>query len=398
MNLAERDAASRGGPGDRRVRSRHRPRLGGLLVKEGLINRVQLQKALTLQQALEPCPLLGQMLLAEKLITSHELGAVLGKYHRRDLLGDVLIEAKAVTPSQLEAALASRRKTDGLLGDTLIQLGFITERQLKQALSIQLGIQFVDLDSQPVDPGAAALISEHYARHHRVIPIARVDGRIVLAMDDPTDIDVVAEVRSCTGQPTDVVTATGDALERALSRCYGNRGDTRPPARTTRVVADEAAGRESAEPMTRAVASEQVVNRPIGDTPHGRGSEPTRSGVALDAIRARIDVLRHAARVWERRAGTVEALLRERVEQRAEIDRLARKLRESRTTLAEAHQELEAKIQAVTRLEQTRVTMLHDREALEHSLRELQARYDALMLDRDFVIDRVGAILERLRS
>jgi hypothetical protein len=390
VDLAETSPASRGVPGERRVRSRHRPRLGGLLVKEGLINGVQLQKALTLQQGLEPRPLLGQMLLVEKLITSHELSAVLGKYHRGNLLGDVLIETKTVTPSQLETALASRRKTDGLLGDTLIQLGFITERQLKHALSIQLGIPFVDLDEQPIDLDVAAVISEYYARHHRVIPIARVDGRIVLAMDDPTDVDVVAEVRSCTGPATDVIAVTGDALERAFSRCYGQRGDTRP-TRPERVETDETARREAVKPLTRAVASEQEGG-------HRRVNAPTRSGVALDAIRARIEAIRQATRDRERRADTVDALLRERVEQRAEIDRLASKLRENRTALAEAYRQLEVEAKAVKRLEQTRVTMLHDREALELALRELQARYDALLRDRDFVIDRLGAALQRLRS
>jgi hypothetical protein len=43
--------------------------------------------------------LLGQVLLDQKLVTPQELNAALGKYQRKHLLGDVLIETKAVTPA-----------------------------------------------------------------------------------------------------------------------------------------------------------------------------------------------------------------------------------------------------------------------------------------------------------
>ena len=225
MDTAELSATSRAQAAVHGARPRRHPFLGGLLVKDRLINQAQLDRVLALQQETEPRPLLGQMLVDQKLITPHELNTVLGKYRREHLLGDILVETNLLTSAQLEAALVSQRRTGVPLGETLIQLGYITERQLKNALSIQLRIAFVDLDRRSIDPELAAVISERYARRHRAIPIARDDDRIVLAMDDPTDADVVAEVRSCTGCRIDVATATADTLERALSRLYGDRGE-----------------------------------------------------------------------------------------------------------------------------------------------------------------------------
>src|SRR5215468_8258999 len=130
MNINE-TAASAGVPVPvLRARPRRHPLFGGLLIREGLINQAQLDKALALQQETEPRPLLGQMLLGQKLVTPHELNAALAKYQRTHLLGDLLIEAKAITPAQLERALAIQRRSHGPLGDTLIQLGLITERSL----------------------------------------------------------------------------------------------------------------------------------------------------------------------------------------------------------------------------------------------------------------------------
>jgi MshEN domain len=395
MNVAEL-STTRGAPTTAHgTRPRRHPFLGGLLVKDRLINQTQLEQVLALQRQTEPRPLLGQMLVDQKLITPHELNVVLGKYRREHLLGDILVETNLLTSAQLETALASQRRTGSPLGETLVEMGYISERQLKHALCIQLRIVFVDLDQRSIDPDLTAVISERYARHHRAIPIAKADDRIVLAMDDPTDAEVVAEVRSCTGYRIDVATATADALERALSRLYGDRGSVHPPT----VPRSEGTGQDAMEQvMPAAGAPEQAASGAIGRAPaHRRGGERAQPGIALDAIRARMEAIRQLARNWERRVDAVEALLRERLERRSEIERLTGELRQHQAALARTSQELEAKTQVLARLEMAHAALLRDRETLGRSLSDLQERHDALLQDRHFAIERVGAALRRLR-
>jgi hypothetical protein len=366
-----------------RARRRH-PLFGGLLIREGLINQAQLDKALALQQEREPRPLLGRMLLDQKLVTPHELNAVLAKYRRTQLLGDVLVGTKAITPAQLETALATQRKTHGALGDTLVQLGFITERSLKHALSIQLDILLVDLDGWSIDPGMIAVVSERYARHHRVIPIGEIDGRLVLAMDDPTDVEVVAEIRSCTGREIDVVVALADGLERAYSRLYGELGhgaSVRPPS-------------IAAEDVSTGLQSQQTTEAAVTPADPEASDRPGR---ALDIVRAQMDAIRQVARTWGRWTDDVDTLLHERTEERAEIERLARELHDARTALARTSQELESKAQALARLEAAHATLLRDHAILGSTLADLRERYDALLRDRQFAIDRVSEALRRLR-
>ncbi len=378
-----------------RVRSRHHALFGGLLIKEGLINQAQLDKALALQQETEPRPLLGQIFLDQKLVTPHELNAVLAKYQRTHLLGDVLVETKAITPAQLESALATQRKTHGPLGETLVQLGFITERSLKHALSIQLRIPLVDLDDRSIDPGMSAVISERYARHHRVLPLVEVDGRIVLAMDDPTDLEAVADVRSCTGRRIDVVVVTADALERAFSRLYGERGGG-TSVRQSSTEADDAGTLPM--PETMRVAAAAAPSLPDMDaSPHRRDEERPRPGSALDAIRARMDAIRHVVRSWDRWTDAAETLLHERVERKTEIERLTGELQAARAALARTSQELEAKAQALASLESAHAALLREHGSLGNALADLRERHDTLLRDRQFVIDRVSEALRRLR-
>jgi hypothetical protein len=384
MNITEPTATTGVPVPALRARPRRHPLFGGLLIREGLINQAQLDKALALQQETEPRPLLGRMLLDQKLVTPHELNAVLAKYRRTHLLGDVLIETKAITPDQLGTALATQRTTHAALGDTLVQLGFITERALKHALSIQLEIPLVDLDDYSIDPSMTAVISERYARHHRVIPIGETDGRIVLAMDDPTSVEVVAEIRSCTGREINVVVAIADALERAFSRLYRERGGG-TSARPSGIAVE---GAEARRPLPESV--------PAAVAPADAGA-PERPGSALDAIRAQMEAIRQVARSWGRWNDAVDTLLHERTEGHAESERLTGELEEVRAALARAHQELESKAEALARLENAHAVLLRDHASLGSAMADLRERHDALLRDRQFAIDRVREALHRLR-
>ncbi len=400
MNTVDMSTAAGAASPVQRARLRHHPLLGGLLVKEGLINETQLERALALQHEVEPRPLLGQVLLDQKLVTPHELNAVLSKYQRKHLLGDVLIETKAVTPAQLDAALAAQRKTDRALGDALIQLGFITERQLKQALAIQLRISFVNLDEHALEPSLRSVLSESYARHHRVLPIAKDDDRIVLAMDDPTDLEIIAEVRSCTGQRIDVVTAMAEAMEHAFSRLYGVPGDARPSVGPSAgVETEEPPAAVTAHTILPSAASKVTASLPEGaDLAPRKGSDQSRSVAAIDAIRGRMDSLRQLARGWERSVDAVEALFHDRRDGRAEIERLSGELREGQAALARATEALDAKAQALVRLEAAHADALREAEGLRRALADLQERHDALLRDRAFAIDHLTAVLRQLRS
>jgi hypothetical protein len=374
MNVAQIHA----GPTAPANRPRRHPFLGGLLVKDRLINQVQLDRALAIQEQAEPRPLLGQLLVEQKLLTPHELNVVLAKYRREHLLGDILVETNLVTSAQLETALATQRRTGAPLGEILIELGYITERQLKHALSLQLRIAFVDLDRRSIDPGLARLISERYARRHRVIPIAKTDDRNVVAMDDPTDSDVMTELRACTGLPVESVATTSDVMARALGRLYGQPRDT---------------GAREGDPDPAA-----------GSDPQHPPASPARPPDLAPATSARdnlpgpLESLRERAGSWQRRIDAVETLLSEREQRRSEVGRLLAELREGQAALTRARRELEVKTSAVARLEQAHDALLRRNQALERSLAQLEERQAILLRDREQVLQRVESVLRRLTS
>jgi septal ring factor EnvC (AmiA/AmiB activator) len=206
-------------------------------------------------------------------------------------------------------------------------------------------------------------------------------------MDDPTDVEVVAEMRSCTGRDIDVVVATADALDRALSRLYRGRGDE-TSARLSSTEAGDASARLPLPATTQASVDSGDAIPPDGNP--GPGS-------ALDAIRARMDAIRQVVRSWDRWTDAADTLLHERTERRADIDRLTGELEQVRGALERTTQELDAKSQALARLESAHAALLRDHEEFRRALADLRERHDALLLDREFAIDRVSRALQRLR-
>jgi hypothetical protein len=197
------------------------PRLGELLIQEGLISPEQLEDALQAQAAGESYVLLGQVLIDRNLVTRNQLTAILVRYRKRLLLGQILVKAKVVTEERLKGALSYQRKTGLRLGDALLQLGLVTETQLRQAICAQLNIPFAELEQFTPGLELSRLIEGAYAHKHRVIPIARTEETMTVVMDDPTDVAVVKDLEDKTHLAVNVVTCWRATFDRILKKVYG---------------------------------------------------------------------------------------------------------------------------------------------------------------------------------
>src|SRR6266852_3828773 len=69
-------------------------------------------------------------------------------------LGELLVGQRLITARQLKAALTHQVAESLRLGAALVQLGMIGERDLVGALSLQLGVDTIDLRRELPDPEA----------------------------------------------------------------------------------------------------------------------------------------------------------------------------------------------------------------------------------------------------
>lgn len=195
--------------------------LGELLLQEGLVTEGQLTSALRAQEASPDGTPVGQLLVEQGALSPADLEAVLHRYHKKYRLGDILVETNVISETQLQLGVDHHRRTGLRLGDALLQLGFVNEEMLKLALCTQLDVAFVDLDRFSIDRSLASLVPKAFAQQHRVLPVARVDDVLTVAVADPTDGWVAESLEPMTACQVRLIMSTDAAFQRAFTRVYG---------------------------------------------------------------------------------------------------------------------------------------------------------------------------------
>ncbi len=136
-------------------------------------------------------------------------------------LGELLLREKIINADQLRSALDFQKKNSLPLGTSLVTLGFISEEEVAQALSRQLGYPYIDLDQFEVYPEVINLIPAEVAKKHMVMPIHRIRSFLTLSMVDPTDLEVIEDIRFRTGLSIQPVIASESGMMNAINKYYG---------------------------------------------------------------------------------------------------------------------------------------------------------------------------------
>lgn len=141
----------------------------------------------------------------------------------RKKIGELLIEANFITQDQLLEALEVQRTTGQKLGQILIEKEFVTEEKLYETLSHKLGCTFVDLENYSVDSDAVNKITQSLALKHMAVPIAIEDGRLKVAMVDPTNIIAIDDIMLYSNMRVTAVLATEKAIMDIINRYFGKQ-------------------------------------------------------------------------------------------------------------------------------------------------------------------------------
>jgi hypothetical protein len=136
-------------------------------------------------------------------------------------LGSLLVREGLISNEQLELALMDQQGTGLRLGELLVQWGWVASGAISRALAEQYDMEFVELDSADIDPAAVERLPARDARHYDAIPIRFLeDGRLLVAVADPSDVGACEELRSMLGSVISLVVVDQTDLHRALARCY----------------------------------------------------------------------------------------------------------------------------------------------------------------------------------
>lgn len=145
----------------------------------------------------------------------------------RSNLGELLLREKVLNPEQVKSALEYQKKNDVSIWTALVNLDFISEEEIAKALSRQLGYPYIDLNQFEIYPEVIGLIPVEIAKKFMIMPIHRIQSFLTLAMVDPTDLEIIEDIKFRTGLSIQPVITCGSGIMNAINKYYGTSDSLR---------------------------------------------------------------------------------------------------------------------------------------------------------------------------
>ena len=104
--------------------------------------------------------------------------------------------------------------------DALVQIGAVGEDELLAMLAQQYGMEVMDLTDYDIPAAVIASLDVEVARYYRVIPVARHDDMLTIAMSDPADMETLDTLRYLLGGDVDAVAAPKKQIDAFINKYY----------------------------------------------------------------------------------------------------------------------------------------------------------------------------------
>jgi type IV pilus assembly protein PilB len=115
---------------------------------------------------------------------------------KRKKLGEILLEWRVVTESQIQQALGMAKGTGKRIGEALVEAGFCKENDVAKALASQFDMEFINLDAPDAAKGVdLSLVPQDLVKKHLVLPLQKTNGRLKLVIHDPMDLELLDLLR-----------------------------------------------------------------------------------------------------------------------------------------------------------------------------------------------------------
>ena len=137
-------------------------------------------------------------------------------------IGEILLSQGKLTRAQLEDALLVQEERDTPLkfGQILLFEGYVSEVDLAMALAQKFNVEYVELTEHDVDPGMTLIADRKLLRKHGMLPLRVEEGRLVVAMSDPTNFYAIEDLTMISGYRITPVVAVAGQIQRVFNKLY----------------------------------------------------------------------------------------------------------------------------------------------------------------------------------
>jgi len=100
----------------------------------------------------------------------------------------------------------------------VVSKGLVDATAIAQIAAEEFGVPVLDLDCIEIDPDVTKAVQEKLIRDHQTLPVYRRGNRLFIAVADPTNLQVLDEIRFATSKQTEAILVEADKLARTIDK------------------------------------------------------------------------------------------------------------------------------------------------------------------------------------
>jgi CheY-like chemotaxis protein len=163
----------------------------------------------------------------------------------RKPLGSIFVEKGLLTETSVQRLIAHAKSKKMRVGELLEVIGLVTPEELAEALAVQYRCRKIgDFSKFAYPPQVLRVIPLEQAVKNTIFPLKLDDGRLGLAVADPTTDDLFAEIAKQHNLKLVLYVATRTEINKAIARHYLGQAATPAGEKTILVVEDDLLIRE----------------------------------------------------------------------------------------------------------------------------------------------------------
>ncbi len=141
-------------------------------------------------------------------------------------LAGLLLGTGLFTEGQVLELLEAARAAEQSVTEVVVREGYAREEDFLPKLAEALGLPFVRLGEQEIEPAVLERLPTKAVFQYRVIPLREESGALVVAANDPLNVTLVDSLRLAAGMRVKLALSPAGDIDKAAKRFYGVGAET----------------------------------------------------------------------------------------------------------------------------------------------------------------------------
>ena len=196
---------------------------------------------------------------------------------KRRTIEEIFLQSGLLNQETLKKAEEESKKSGEVLQQSILDAGLATKAEILRILSREWRVRAVDLSEMDIDPDVGKVLPKQLSKQKMVIPFAKEEGMLLLAMRDPRDVFAVEDIQLRFGIQVIPYLAMSSDIRAAISKVHG--GDEPSPEA---IEEEEDAGAQQPQSQSTQAELAEEAQELTKELLEGLNATASAGGVEVD--------------------------------------------------------------------------------------------------------------------